>query len=322
MRHARLLATAVVIITAALASVPQAQAQGTFAPGTVVQLQGTPHLWFTDHQGVLHWGGDTRALAGRHIDWRSRATVSLERLRTLPRGDPWLSAGLLKDGDPIYLVKWESDWAEPQLFHIRSIGDVELFGINGSNYGQFVIERGAWEHRFGISAAGLQRHVLPSTTVPGTTRDNPVPIGIAVDMPDGWRISVLSVTPNANSIVADINSFTDPPKPNHQFVIARLRIVRIGDGSRYIPHAYDYGAVGGSGVAYAAAVLSYCDGLRGGSGWFLPNALADGNREVFAGGTVTGNVCWEVRTGDIDSLVMYYDPNDNSRERRYFSLTL
>lgn len=77
------------------------QAQGTFAPGTVVQLQGTPHLWFTDDHGVLHWGGDTRALAGRHIDWRSRATVSLDRLRELPRGDPWLSAGLLKDGDPI-----------------------------------------------------------------------------------------------------------------------------------------------------------------------------------------------------------------------------
>ena len=95
-RNVRLLATAVVIITAALASVPQAQAQGAFAPGTVVQLQGTPHLWFTDHQGILHWGGDTRALAGRHIDWRSRATVSLERLRTLPRGDPWLSAGLLE----------------------------------------------------------------------------------------------------------------------------------------------------------------------------------------------------------------------------------
>ena len=309
MRNVRLLATAVVIITAALASVPQAQAQGTFAPGTVVSLQGTPHLWFTDHQGILHWGGDTRALAGRHIDWRSRATVSLERLRTLPRGDPWLSAGLLKDGDPIYLVKWETDWAEPQLFHIRSIGDVELFGINGSNYGKFVIERGAWEHRFGISAAGLQRHVLPSTTVPGTTRDNPVPIGTAVDMPNGWRISVVSVTPNANKLIAEHNRYRRSPKEGHQYFMARLVIVRIGDVARDL--ARDFDAVGGSNVSYDTGCPGYSS---------PPDALR--RTEVFPGGSVTGNVCWEVRSSDVGSLVMFYDPVYDRSERRYFSLTL
>ena len=141
-----------------------AQAQGTFSHGTVVALQDTPHLWFADEQGVLHWGGDTRALAGRHITWNNRVEVNLYQLRTLPVGDPWLTAGLLKDGDPIYLVKWESNWEQPQLLHIQSIADVELFGINGSNYGNFVIEKNEWERRFGISAAGLQRSVLASAT--------------------------------------------------------------------------------------------------------------------------------------------------------------
>ena len=311
MRHARLLATAVIIITAAVASASQAHAQGTFAPGTVVQLQGTPHLWFTDHQGVLHWGGDTRALSGRHIDWHSRATVSLDRLRELPRGDPWLSAGLLKDGDPIYLVKWETDWAEPQLFHIRSIGDVELFGINGSNYGQFVIERGQWEHRFGISAAGLQRHVLPSTAVPGTTRDNPVPIGTAADMPNGWRIAVLSVTPNANKLIDEQRSYrSDPPDEGHQYFIARLSIVRIGEGAKHLDT--DFEAVGGSNVAY---------GAYDGCPWYVPDRLR-WTTEVFPGGSVTGNVCWQVRVGDVGSLVMFYDPVYDRSERRYFSLTL
>ena len=37
------------------------QGQGAFAHGAVVALQGTPHLWFADEHGVLHWGGDTRA---------------------------------------------------------------------------------------------------------------------------------------------------------------------------------------------------------------------------------------------------------------------
>ena len=29
------------------------------------RCKGTPHLWFADEHGVLHWGGDTRALAGQ-----------------------------------------------------------------------------------------------------------------------------------------------------------------------------------------------------------------------------------------------------------------
>ena len=147
-------------------SAAQLQAQGTLPYGTVVALQGTPHLWFADKQGILHWGGDTRALTGRHINWNYRAEVSLNQLRILPIGDPWLSAGLLKDGDPIYLVKWESHWPQPQLLHIQSIDDVELFGINGSNYGRFVLDRTAWEQRSGIASAGLQRGKLARTVYP------------------------------------------------------------------------------------------------------------------------------------------------------------
>ena len=149
------------ITVAAFMALPVAHAQGVFVHGAVVQLQGTPHLWIADEQGVLHWGGDTRALAGRHVNWGARTEVSLEGLRALSVGDPWLSAGLLKDGDPIYLVKWETEWPLPRLLHIQSIADVELFGINGNNYGNFVQDVASWEARYGISVAGLQRAELP-----------------------------------------------------------------------------------------------------------------------------------------------------------------
>ena len=160
MNNATLRFLALVVAVCLIGGAAPVQGQGTFAHGAVVALQGTPHLWFADEQGVLHWGGDTRALSGKHIDWGNRVEVSLDSLRTLPVGDPWLTAGLLKDGDPIYLVKWETEWEVPQLLHIQSIKDVELFGINGSNYGNFVIEKTEWERRFGISAAGLQRSTL------------------------------------------------------------------------------------------------------------------------------------------------------------------
>ena len=164
MRNATLRFLALVIGVFLISGAAPVQAQGTFAHGAVVALQGTPHLWFADEQGLLHWGGDTRALAGKHIVWSNRVEVSLEQLRTLPVGDPWLTAGLLKDGDPIYQVKWESEWPLPKLLHIQSIKDVELFGINGSNYGNFVIEKSEWERRFGVSAAGLQRSTLAAAT--------------------------------------------------------------------------------------------------------------------------------------------------------------
>ena len=133
---------------------------GPFAKGTVVSLQGTPHLWFADEWGTLHWGGDTRALAGHDINWNSRVSVSLDQLRTLPRGGPWLSAGLLKLGEPIYFVKWETGESAPTLLHIQSISDVQLFGIDSSNYGTFVLEQAAWEQRFGFRADRLAKAEL------------------------------------------------------------------------------------------------------------------------------------------------------------------
>ena len=174
--RARLLALALIgCLISALAPVLMVQAQGVFAHGAVVALQGTPHLWIADEQGGLHWAGDTRALAGRHVRWDNRIEVTLAQLQGLHRGDPWLSAGLLKAGDPIYLVKWETEWPQPRLLHIQSIADVELFGINGSNYGNFVLDLATWEQRFDLSAAGLQRSTLPAATAPPAPTATPVP---------------------------------------------------------------------------------------------------------------------------------------------------
>ena len=140
------------------------QAEDTLVRGTVLSLRDTPHLWFADEHGVLHWGGDTRALAGRYIDWNLRAEVSLEELQVLEIGDPWLSTGLIKEGDPIYLVKWETEWAEPKLLHIQSLSDVELFGLDSGNYGDLVYDVPTWESEFGFPVADLERSELEAAT--------------------------------------------------------------------------------------------------------------------------------------------------------------
>lgn len=130
--------------------------------GTVVVLKGTPHLWFADELGVLHWAGDGRALEGRPVSWENRRGVTLPELQALPRGEPWLSLALLKDGDPIYLPRWEPKDAVPQLLRIPTLADLELFGVNSTNFWTFVLERSEWERRFRMSAAALVRGELPS----------------------------------------------------------------------------------------------------------------------------------------------------------------
>jgi hypothetical protein len=152
---------ATVFLAPGVRGAPPAPAPAPAYPhGAVVALRGTPHIWVAGPDGVLHWAGDTRALGGRPVDWGSRHEVSLDELRRSPRGDPLLAAGLVKLGAPIYLAKWETDQAAPTLLHIRSIADVALFGIDGGNYGRFVVDRAAWEQRFGFDADALPKGVL------------------------------------------------------------------------------------------------------------------------------------------------------------------
>ncbi len=143
--------------------------QSGLLPGTPVLLKDTPHLWIADEQGALHWVGDTSALVGIPVAWERRREVTYAELRTYPLSSPVVSAGLVKDGDPIYLVKWEARERLPRLLHVLSIADIELFGLNAENYGAILFERPAWEQASGISLDRLRRGVLvpvQSTTPP------------------------------------------------------------------------------------------------------------------------------------------------------------
>ncbi len=185
----------------AIASAPVAVPALT--PGEVVALQGTPHLWIADQNGTLHWAGDTRALAGKAIDWSTRLDVSLDTLKTMPRGDPWLSAGLVKDGDPIYLVKWETNTAAPVLLHIQSIADVELFGINAGNYGAYVLDRATWEQRYNVRLDSLTRGELTPASAPAAT-PTPTPAPAATATPTSSLAATLV------SVTVDVGPGTPP----------------------------------------------------------------------------------------------------------------
>lgn len=204
------------------------QAQAILPTTQVVTLHDTPHLWIRGTDGRFHWAGDTRALSGRPIDWSARVVLSHSQMQFVPIGTPYLSAGLLKLGEPIFLVKWETDQAKPTLLHIQSIADVEQFGINVSNYGALVFEQPEWERRFGFQVGELSRGVL-ERAVPPPPDTETGPGFIALDMVGpGAKMAGLNLRGvnlnNANLYRADLHNadLTDARARNANLVGANL----------------------------------------------------------------------------------------------------
>lgn len=141
------------------------------------------------------------------------------------------------------------------------------------------------------------------------TRGNPIPIGTSVAFVGGWQVRVLSVTPNATAAVLAENQFNDPPRPGHQFFIARLSATYTGAGSTRFDGSFRLRAVGTSSVSRSTFVDS-CG--------VIPDELEDPT--VFSGGTITGNVCWEIPAGDALTMTMYDDAFLEERSDVFLSL--
>lgn len=136
----------------------------------------------------------------------------------------------------------------------------------------------------------------PQPPRPVGTRTNPIPLGAVAALGDGWRLTVVSTTPYANDVVAAHNQFNDPPAAGRQFYIVRVRAAYVGNRSDSFGASYRLRAVGTSAVSYSTFEDS-CG--------VIPDEVTSAT--VFPGGTIEGNVCWSVRSSDVESLVMYDD---------------
>ena len=113
--RARFLALAVIgVLISTLAPALTLQAQGVFAhapllPSRARRICGSLTSRASSTGPVIRgpWpAGTCVGTAASRSRWHSS--------RGLTAANPWLSAGLLKDGDPIYLVKWETEWPQPR----------------------------------------------------------------------------------------------------------------------------------------------------------------------------------------------------------------
>lgn len=146
----------------------------------------------------------------------------------------------------------------------------------------------------------------PTPPPPVGTRENPVPLGEVVDLGNGFAFRVVDVIPDAWEVIIAENQFNEPAAQGYQFFIATIEVTYNGEGSVEMGGGFGYRAVGASGVAYES-------GFECG---VIPNEFRD--TELFTGGTITGNLCWQIRSEDADSLVMYLG---EGADRIYFALT-
>jgi hypothetical protein len=176
-------------------------------------------------------------------------------------------------------------------------------------------QRFAWESDAATGAAAPVFTLAPPPTViptaapVGATRERPISRGSAAGVAaDGWRLGVLGVTPNATAGVQAANRFNRPPVAGRQMFVVRLSATRTGG----MPERFSQGRlhlVGAANVAYE----TYDPGCG-----VIPNELPP--TEVFTNETITGSVCWQVPSGEVDTLVLYYTTGTFPTQRVYFAL--
>ncbi len=138
----------------------------------------------------------------------------------------------------------------------------------------------------------------------GVTRQAPVPFKAAAPVGAGWTLTMGGYAPNADAAVEAANEFNDPPPAGKQYAVVTLTAAYGGpkEKSAVFSEVY-FKAVGPKGVAYDAT----------GCVAVLANGI-DLFRDVFAGGSLSGDVCFVVDAGDAVGLVLYadtYDPEFN-----------
>ena len=136
---------------------------------------------------------------------------------------------------------------------------------------------------------------VPTTTVPpaGGSRENPVPVGQVSSVGDGWTVKVVNVTPDASAQIKAANMFNDPPSAGRQFFMVTVEATNGGTQPESALVGLRFEGLDDTNVAYTQSEND-CG--------VIPNDFPFS--DVFPGGTVTGNVCWEVDSAHTASLLM------------------
>ena len=142
------------------------------------------------------------------------------------------------------------------------------------------------------------------------SRGNSIPLRTALRLPDGWQLRVDQANLNANMAIEAAKgqySTYRLPKAGHQYVLITISATRTAEPPDEFISGARLSLVGNAGIE-----REYGCNLND-----IPNSFP--YREVFPGSTLTGNMCWEIPSSDIDALVLY-DDSQRAENRSYLAL--
>jgi hypothetical protein len=157
------------------------------------------------------------------------------------------------------------------------------------------------------------------TTVTGSTgpaadgdatddRTAPAALGSAVDVGEGWTVTVNSADLDADAAVAAASDFNNPPPPGTSYVLIDVTLAYDGSETSSSGFSVDTGAVGDSNVSATDCFVSGLD-----------NEI-DRFADVFPGGALTGTLCFVVDEADTDSLLFYANGNAFEGDPDFFAV--
>lgn len=150
------------------------------------------------------------------------------------------------------------------------------------------------------------------TPAQGLSRQNPVPQGQALVVPEGWELAVTSFIPEATKLVLAENQFNDPPEPGMKFAIVRVRMTNVAADDPDNPDAgFALRLVGSKQLGYST-FTDYCG--------VIPDNIAFGTSDVFRGGTVEGNVCYQVGIDETDFVLFTDFFLNDPEDTRWFAV--
>ncbi len=207
------------------------------------------------------------------------------------------------DADPVAIAGELQDSKAGIVTHVIGFGTTPeeqaiLSGIAEAGGGQLLGSSNAGQLMSALFEVLEELEVVEETGT-GETRDSPLGIGRVGEVGD-YEVLVLSATPNANDFLAAANSNNEPPSEGNQYFVARVAVTYTGSTSGNPATELNFQAVGKGGSSYDAQGDS-CGNYR-----YEDDLL--GVNELFEGGSVEINVCWEIDSEDADSLVMYVEP--------------
>lgn len=143
------------------------------------------------------------------------------------------------------------------------------------------------------------------------TRGNPAPIGTALEA-GGWVVKVDEVVPDATDLVLAENMFNEPPAEGRQFLMARVTVQYNGDEEpvTLFGAPFEFSLFGSRGVEYT----TFDDSCG-----VVPEEL-DLFKELYKGGSVSGNLCWSVPSDEVDSLLLRVQIGLVSQHEMWFAL--